>query len=288
MPTPATGGNVTGIVTTVSGPLISVLNGTVTIDATGATFTARRDNATIADVKPGVQIIASIRNPQAAPGTLLQASHVMILDAPDGTLSGPVQAVDLPANAITLLGARILVPSGVSGIKPGDTAIVQVNVTGSALVAESIVILPPIPNATLEGVVRSIGATSWVIGETTVIVTAQTKIDPSIKIGDTVLVVGNADASGQITATAIYPARRPDPPASDIALNGTVKSIAATTWVITDRNGNDVNVTVNAATKIDPTIATGDAVSVIGARDAAGNFVATAITKSAPVKKRSA
>ena len=288
MPTPERGGNVTGIVSTVSGHLISVLNGIVTIDATGATFTARRDHATIADVKPGVQIVAAIRNPEAGPGTLLQASQVLILDTSDGTLNGPVQAVDLPANTITLLGTRIVVPSGVSGIKPGDVAFVQVDVAGGALVAESITIAPPLPNASFEGVVKSIGAASWLIGETTVLVTSQTKIDPSIKIGDTVLVIGNADAAGQITATAIYPARRPDPPDSDAALTGTVKSISATTWIIADRKGNDVPVTVNAVTKIDPAIVAGDAVSVYGSRDAAGNLVATAIVKSAPARKRSA
>ena len=287
MPMPVPGGNVTGTVTTISGNLISVMAGAVTIDATGASFNARKQNATIADVKPGVQIIASIRNPEAGPGTMLMASQILILDTPDGTLSGPIQSIDAPTNTITLLGVRIQVPSGVSGFKPGDTAIVQINVVGSALVAESIIVQPPAPNVTFEGDVRSIGATSWTIGETNVLVNAQTKIDPSIKVGDTVHVIGNADATGQITATAIYPARRPDPPAQ-AAISGTVKSIGATTWVITDRSGNDVNVTVNAATKIDPSIKAGDAVSVYGARDAAGNFVATAIVKSTPNKTRSA
>ncbi|HEY3053902.1 MAG TPA: hypothetical protein VGK04_11010, partial [Thermoanaerobaculia bacterium] len=78
MPTPAAG--VTGFVTTVSGNLITILNGAVTVDATGAVFYNRKGNATIADVKPGLQIVATIKNLNAAPGTMLQASHITILD----------------------------------------------------------------------------------------------------------------------------------------------------------------------------------------------------------------
>ncbi len=301
MPVP---GAVTGFVTTVSGSLVTVLNGNVTIDAAGAVFTRRKgDEATIADVKPGLQIVVMIRNPQAAAGTMLQASNVMILDVPAGSLNGPVQSVDVAGNTLTIFGARVSVTaetriysfrggraSKLSDIKPGDVAIIEVNVNGSALVAESIQAVPPIPTAALEGTVKSIGATEWVIttrnGDVTVKVTAETKIDPAVKAGDKVYVIGNADAAGNITAVAIY-GTRVVPPPSDLSLEGKVKSIGTASWVITREDGTDVTVAVNANTKIEPGLKEGDAVLVLLTKDDAGNHVAAAIMK-APTKRRSA
>lgn len=80
------GGTVSGVVTTVSGSLITILEGWVTIDATDAVFTSRGSEASIADVKPGVRINAVLKSLESA-GAALQASRVVILDPPDGTLS---------------------------------------------------------------------------------------------------------------------------------------------------------------------------------------------------------
>ncbi|HEY3051825.1 MAG TPA: DUF5666 domain-containing protein, partial [Thermoanaerobaculia bacterium] len=145
---------------------------------------------------------------------------------------------------------------------------------------------PPPPAPAVEGTVKSIGATSWVIttrdgSDVTVAVSSNTKIDPTIKVGDHVVVLGTADAAGNITAIAIYannPRTVTPPDASQ--LEGTVKSIGTTTWIITTRDGKDVTVIVNANTKIDPTLKAGDAVIVIGTRDASGNLVAAAIVKA--------
>jgi exosome complex RNA-binding protein Csl4 len=296
MPTPAAG--VTGFVTTVSGNLITILNGAVTVDATGAVFYNRKGNATIADVKPGLQIVATIKNLNAAPGTMLQASHITILDSPAGSLNGPVQSVDVAGSALTIFGARVLVTADtrifsfrrdgatkLADIKPGDTVAVQVNISGSALIAEMIQLLAPIPNVSLDGTVKSIGATAWVIttrnGDVTVTVDAQTKIDPTVKAGDLVHVSGIADAAGNITALFIYSAK-PVPPPPAPAVEGTVKSIGATSWVITTRDGSDVTVAVSSNTKIDPTIKVGDHVVVLGTADAAGNITAIAIYANNP------
>lgn len=301
---PVSGGAVTGFVTTVSGNLITLLNGAVTIDATGADIHSRKGKGTIADVKPGSQVAITIRNPHAAAGTMLQAANVLILDAPAGTLTGPVQAVDLAESTLTIFGARVRVtPStqinsilrGVNGtlaqIKAGDLVIVEVSITGSALIAETIHLLPPVPNATLDGTVKSIGATSWVItttrhGDVTVTVNSSTKIDSAVKVGDHVLVIGTSDAAGHITAMAITRNHLKTPPPHESSLQGTVKSIGPTTWVITTHDGKDVTVTVNASTRIDPTLKVGDPVSVIGRPDATGTIVASAITK-ADSKRRS-
>jgi len=221
---PASSGGVSGIVTTISGNLITVLNGTVTIDAAGATFRNGRGSATIADVKPGSQIFAAIRNPQAPPGTVLQAASITIVDPPAGSLTGPVHSVDLPGSALTVLGARVAVtPSTrimatrrgaaatLADINVGDNVSIILNINGSALIAETIHVLPPIPDVMLDGTVKSIGATSWVIttrsGDVTISVNANTTIDPAIRVGDTVIIFGSRDASGNVVAIAIMKGR---------------------------------------------------------------------------------
>ncbi len=304
MPMPVQPAGVTGFVTTVSGNLITLLNGNVTIDVSGAMFSKRKGAATIADVKPGLQIVALLKNPQAAPGTMLQAASVTILDVAAGSLYGPVQSVDVAGSTLTIFGALVHVTSdtriytfrggrtpALSDIKPGDMVVTEVNVNGSALVAETIQVIPPMPNASLEGTVKSIGTTSWVIttrsGDVTVTVTAETKIDPAVKVGDKVYVIGSADPAGNMTALAIYAARPVPPPTTTPSLEGKVKSIGATAWVITTDDGKDVTVIVTANTKIDPSVNVGDAVLVIGSKDDSGNFVAIAIMK-APNKRRSA
>ena len=292
MPVPA--GGVTGFVSSVNGNIVTVLNGAISIDTTGAVFHNRKGPGSIADVKPGVQIVAMIKNPEAGPGTMLQASNVTVLDLPAGFLTGPIQSVDVAGNTLTLFGARLRVTANtrivgsrdqmtLAQLKAGDNVSVEVSINGASLIAETIHVYPPIPNASLDGTVKSIGSTSWVIttrnGDVTVTVTNETKIDPSVKVGDVVHVVGNADASGQITAVAIHGNKpRPTPPPSDLSVEGTVKSIGAAAWVITTRKG-EVTVTVTPETKIDPTVKVGDSVVVIGRPDAAGNIVAVSIVK---------
>lgn len=284
---------VTGFVTTVSGNLITILNGAVTIDATGATIQRRGGSATIADVKPGSQIFAHIRNPEAPAGTLLHASTIIILDPPAGILNGPVQSVDVAGSALTMFGARIVVTpetrmrGTIADIRPGDRAVVEVSINGSALVAETILVLPPIPDRIVEGTVKSITPTTWVIttrnGDVAVTVNDQTRIDPNVRVGDSVVVMGATDAAGQITAFTIIERLLPViPPISDLALEGTVKSIGTSSWVITTREPQDVTVAITSSTKIDRTIKVGDSVVVLamGRRDESGNLVAIAIVRN--------
>jgi hypothetical protein len=145
------------------------------------------------------------------------------------------------------------------------------------------------PNAFLEGTVKSIGATSWVIttrsSDVKVIVNADTRIDPAIKVGDTVQVSGITNNAGIITALSIYSTKpRPTPPPADTSIEGTVQSIGAASWVITTRGG-DITVTITADTKIEPGIVVGDKVVAIIKKDAAGNVFAIAIMKQ-PTKTR--
>jgi hypothetical protein len=288
------GASVSGPVTTVSGNLITILNGTIAIDTTGATFHRRRGPASLAEVKPGTRIVAAITNPDAPVGATLQAVTVTILDFPDGVLSGPVQAVDLAQSTITLTGARIQVTTEtaidagrsepdktLADLKPGDLVRAEVRTEDSGLVAVQIHILPPPPNATVTGTVKSMSATEWVIttadgSDVAVTINAQTKIQGSPQVGDMVHVRGMKDAAGNFIAFTIVPA---DPTRARVSLHGVVKSIGLESWVITTRDG-DVTVIVNAQTRIDPSVQVGDTVEVRGSTDAAGNIVALAIMKS--------
>ena len=307
LPMPSPGGGITAVVTTVSGNMITVLNGTIAIDATGATFHgSRRDNATIADVKPGARIIAAIKNADAAPGTTLQAANIVILDSPAASLTGRVQAVDLVGNSLTMFGVRIQVTAGtrinalkrdatgkLADIKVGDTAAVEVNVAGSGLVAESIIVFAPIPNASLEGTVKSIGATSWLIttaknGDVSVTVNSDTRIDPGAKVGDTVRIFGTADGAGHITATSISVVNLTVRPPAEAPLQGVVKSIASTSWVITTKEGKDVTVAITSETKFESSIKVGDNVRVLTRTDSAGNLIALLIVKAETSKHRAA
>jgi len=58
-----------------------------------------------------------------------------------------------------------------------------------------------------------------------------------------------------------------------------VKSIGATSWVITPREGADRTVAVNAQTSITGSPAAGDPVEVIAIKDVSGNLTATSIRK---------
>lgn len=291
----APGASVSGVVTTVSGNLVTILDGTVAIDTTGAEFRSRLGEASPADVKPGIRILAVITNADAPVGTTLQAAVITLLDFPGGTLAGPVQAVDLTASTITLLSARVQVTpetrivagrsdsdKTLADIKAGDVVRAEVRSTDGGLVAVRIHIVPPAPDVTLTGTVKSITPVAWVITtsdatDVNVTITPETRIEGSPKVGDSVQVLGRRDAAGNLIAVAIFPAR--PRPAPGISLQGVVKSMGPASWVITTGEG-DMTVLVNSSTRIDPSIQVGDRVEVRAVRDPAGNLVAIAIMKS--------
>lgn len=295
----SSGASVSGVVSTVSGDIITIMNGRIAIDATGARFDGRSGGASISDVTPGVRIVATIRNSDAAAGATLQAVHIAILDLPDGMLAGPITAINTAAGTFTVLGATVQVTTAtrilkgrenaagtIADLKVGDHVVAEVRVATGGLIAETLLVLPPVPSVSLDGTVKSIGAASWVIAphegaDITVIVNADTKIEGSPKVGDAVRIIGNRDAAGNIVATAILPSiprgRVTKPPT---LIEGTVKAIGATSWTITTgRDGHDVVVQVNAQTKIEGTPQVGDHVLVLANADAAGALVAIAITK---------
>jgi hypothetical protein len=221
----AAAGTVSGTVSTISGSLITIMEGWVTIDASGATFAGRRGPASIADIKPGTRIDAVITS--AGAGGTMQASRILVLDLPDGSLSGAVEAVS--TSTLTVLGRTVQVtpatrifgskrePMTLADIKAGDRVTVEVNASASGLAAEVIHVQAPRADMIIDGTVKAIATDSWIITtrdsrDVTVLVNAQTKIEGSPKVGDTVRVMARTDAAGNLVALTISVRQRSPKP----------------------------------------------------------------------------
>ena len=298
------GATVSGVVSSVSGNLIQIADGAIAIDATGASInTDRGKNGTIADIKPGMILFASLTTADVHANAPLPAATITATRLPDATLFGPVQSVDTTAKTITLLGRTIQVTAdtsfggilkkrdgdnpGLSDILPNQIVQVQVDATGGQLVATSILLLAPtVPEIeTTRGTVKSIGTDSWVIDrergdEITLLIDAQTKIVGSPKVGDTVEVLYRINDARAFVAISIVKFDKPPvPPILDvIRISGKVKSIDAAAWVITREGGED-KVLIDTKTKIEPGIAVGDSVEVLAQRKSDGSLLALAIVK---------
>src|SRR5215203_265349 len=131
------GASVTGQVTAVSGNLITLADGLVTIDATNARILHGDGAATIAAIQRGALIIATLRNA-------------------DVTFTGTTQSVDVAGNQFLLLNRTIKVDAhtafvnfgdhpSIAGLQPNTMVIVEANVVSGALVASRITLIAPIP-----------------------------------------------------------------------------------------------------------------------------------------------
>lgn len=275
--------SVSGVVSSVNGNVVTILNGALAIDTTGAVFQGRNGTSSIADVRPGSRIVAVITNADAAPGTALKASTVTVLDQPDGTLTGPVQAVDLAGSTFTVTGTRVHVTPetkiqgaarGAGGqtladIKVGDVIAAEVRVSGSGVTATQVFVVPPIPSTLMIGTVKSITPTLWIVTardgkDVTVTVSPQTRIEGGPKVGDTVHVVGSLDAAGNIAAIAIVTVRAiapSPPPVAPARFEGIVHAISNQEWKV-----GTTRVQVGRETRILGSPVVGDTVRVTGLR----------------------
>ena len=296
LPIPVPGTSVSGVVTGVSGDIISLAGGLVTIDASNAKI-AGENGATIAvsSITPGEMVFAVLSSSNVAANAALPATIIGVTRIPQVTLGGPVQSVG--TNSFTVLGRTIMVDantsfggrptpmSTLSSIVAGDLVQVQANAVNGALLATSVLVFPPMPKpaTVIHGTVKSIGTDSWVISdrankEWTVVVNAQTKITGDPKVGDTVDVLVNTDSANQYVALSIIKSAITAQPIT--VFLGTVKSIGPTSWVITDSGRNkDITVAVNAQTKISGNPQVNDGVEVTASIDAAGNYTAIWIFK---------
>jgi hypothetical protein len=282
----------------VSGNLITLAGGLVTIDATNARIVGNRgDNQTVATIERGALIFATLRTTDVAANAPLPAALIAVTRNADVTLFGPVQNVDRTNNTLTVLGRtiRITPQTSFGGFFPGrETAPsladvqtnmlvgVQANANGASLVAQSVTLIAPVvptrPSA-VSGTVRSIGTDSWVVDSNgraiTLVVNANTKIIGSPKVGDRVEVLYTVDSSNANVAYSIV--KHADLP-KIVQFRGVVKSIGANAWVIT-REGSDVTVRVNERTRLVPGTEAGHTVEVMATQEADGTLTAIAILR---------
>lgn len=285
-----------------AGPVVSILDGLIAIDTTGAAIKLPSgEPGSTADLRVGARIAALLKSttpPLAAQTIWVFASQ------PEAVLRGTVEAVDLTAKTFQVLGLTVKVTdrtsfggprdgtgvSGLADLRVGDPVTVAAVEAAGAITATRVLVMgqPPEPVERLRGTVKTIGTTSWTITEAdgrdrAVTVTADTRIVGDPVVGDQVEVVGRSDSAGGFVAQLI--AKLPAAPPVLERLRGTVKSIANDAWVITTArtpsgaDGTDVRVLVNAQTRIvgDPRV--GDTVDVLGTRDSTGGFLAQVISK---------
>ncbi|MEO8379204.1 MAG: DUF5666 domain-containing protein [Acidobacteriota bacterium] len=283
----AGGASVTGEVATVEGNLIRLAGGLVTIDASGARILRGDGPATLADVKPGALIAATLQEPVAGSSGPLVATNVAILRNADVTLTGTTQSVDVAGKQFVLLNRTIKVDANTTFVNFGDRAsmsglqantlvIVEANAVSGALVASRITLIAPIPPRPqiANGVVKSIGTDAWVITvhdtDTTFVVNASTRILGSPRSGDRVDVLYSVDTANAKVALSII--KSIEPP-KIITFTGVVKSVEGSRWVITrDDDHHDLVLTTPAGWRLPPFVRVGDRVAVVATQNPDGTY----------------
>jgi hypothetical protein len=292
-------GTVSGTVSGVQGNLIQIAGGAISIDASAAKIVAGHGReATVADIKPGMQLFAAIAQSNPASHGGIPATLITVTDPADAAISGAVQTVDAASRTFTVLNQSISVDANTSfggykreagttfaDIQPNVIVYVQADNVGGKLVAREVLVIAPAPPQIghARGTVQSIGADAWTIKterETiTVAVNAQTKIAGSPKVGDTVEVLYNIDSAHNFVAISIIKFEIPTPPTTTVQhFHGNVKAIDAGVWTITV-DGIDRKVTVNESTKMTSGIVIGDPVDVVAVSRADGTFLAVTILR---------
>ena len=258
------GGNfVSGTVSSVEGTRVLLFDGRIALDAGSAAVRSEFGPASLADLEPGDRIAASVTpDPN---GTDLVAVMIHILSSPDATLSGTVEAVDLAAQTIQVLGQTIRVTSsttirGLRGVPvenlanvlPGQQVRVDLDKAAPELTARTIVVVAPVREVHLfaVGVVEAIEANVWTIRTEdrtfSVTVTSETTIVGTPRVGDRVQINYRTDLAGQHFAVSIAPA--PEAPQRQRVVHGTVLEITDTTLRISTRQGALI-IVVDALTK---------------------------------------
>lgn len=281
--------SVTGEVTAVSGNLITLAGGLVTIDATNAKILHGDRGTTIAAVHPGALIAATLQEPGTGSTGPLVATAIAILRNADVTFTGTTQSVDVAGSQFVLLNRTIKVDASttfvnfgdrasIAGLQPNMLVIVEADVQTGALVASRITLVAPIPPhpQVASGVVKSIGTDSWVITvrdhDTTFVVNAATKILGSPKAGDKVEVLYTVDSAHANVALSIVKSFEMP---KVVQFTGVVKSIEGSRWVITrDDDHKDAVVDWPAGLRI---AKVGDRVSVVATTNSDGTYTAIAI-----------
>lgn len=275
-----------------AGPVVSILDGLIAIDTTGAAIKLPSgEPGSTADLRVGARIAALLKSttpPLAAQTIWVFASQ------PEAVLRGTVEAVDLTAKTFQVLGLTVKVTdrtsfggprdgtgvSGLADLRVGDPVTVAAVEAAGAITATRVLVMgqPPEPVERLRGTVKTIGTTSWTITEAdgrdrAVTVTADTRIVGDPVVGDTVDVLGTRDSTGGFLAQVISKVVVPIP-TPDATVTGVVRSIEGTVWTV-----GDVKVLVSPMTRIVGSPRVGDTVKATGMRMPDGSLMAKSIEK---------
>lgn len=283
------------------GPIVSILDGLVSFDATGATVRFSDGTAgTTADLSAGQRVVAFV-DPAASP--LKATAIVVLLQRTDVGLTGKIEALDATARTIVLLGFTVRVtegtafggprdeggPAGVADLRVGDLVLVSAKADSGSLVATRVVKLSPAPTPTvrIHGKVETIGTGSWTLllrdGSRAVVkVDAETKVVGNPAAGDDVDVVARREADGSLLAILIQKSAPPSPVPTE-RFHGVVKEIGRTAWTIGPRGGDEGNrvFAVNERTRIEGAPRVGDEVGVLAQKQTDGSSLALLIAKLA-------
>lgn len=284
------------------GPIVTLLGGLVAFDATGAAVRYVNGHAAATDTLAAGQRVLALLDPATSP---LRATTVVILsDRADVTFSGRVDAVDLGAGTVTVLGFTSKVTDrtvfggpfeglgakGLEDVRVGDMVFVEAKAGEGVLLATKVMKLgaPSDSVRRIHGTVASIGETAWTItladGSTlAVTVGAETKVTGAPKVGDTVDVLARPQSDGSLLAVAIL--RSVPPPVVTLErFEGVVKSIGTTAWTIVPKDGGaERTFAVDGQTKILGSPAVGDAVGALAKKLDDGTWLAVVIAKATHV-----
>lgn len=281
------------------GPIVTLLDGLVAFDATGATVRYFNGHSATTDTLAAGQRVLALLDPATAP---LRATTVVILtDRADVTFSGRVGAVDLDAGTLTVLGFTSKVnertvfggpfegigSKGLEDFRVGDMVFVEAKADAGALLATKVMRLgtPSDSVRRIHGTVASIGETAWTItlpdgSALTVKVGAETKVTGAPKVGDTVDVLARPQSDGSLLAVAILKSV-PPPVVAFERFEGAVKAIGATAWTIAPKGGGpDRSFAVDGETKVLGNPAVGDGVGVLAKKLDDGTWLAVIIAKA--------
>ena len=221
--TPPDGPTVTGVVSSVSGHIVKVANGTVAIDASAAEIVDTADaKVSFAAIMPGSLIVATVKSDGIAANAPIPATRIITMSkSVEVSLTGPLTAIDAAHNTFTILGKTVQVTPqttyygpgydgvtrGLADIERNHLAIVQASPGNTqSLVAKSVFLI----SASVElqdlihGTVKSIASNAWRINDETVMVMPEiTKIIGNPKVGDTVDVRGRYDLKNKPVALTI-------------------------------------------------------------------------------------
>lgn len=264
------------------GPIVSILDGLVWFDATGATVRFGDGTpGTTDDLAAGQRVVAFV---DATASPLKASAIVVLLQRTDVTLTGKVEAVDPPARTLTVLGFTVTVTeatvfggprdgtgqAGLEDVKVGDLVLVAAKADSGRLVATRVMKLSPSPTPTvrLHGVVESIGTEAWTLllrdGTSAVVkVDAETKVVGEPRAGDEVDVLARRLSDGSLLAILIAKVATTPSPVATVSFDGVVQRISpgspTGTWLV-----GETKVVVSRATTVRGNPQVGDTVHVEG------------------------